>query len=376
MTTTTSTRRAAFAALALLLLPDSAAAQAADRCETYPSLGITGLACQNCTVSRSGTRRWASFSTEPRILAVAPDGAAAGLLRADDVIVAVGGHLITTRDGGLAFTAFDVGDEVHLRIRRDGRERDVRVVAEAACAPEAPAPPVAPEPAPSPDAPPPPAPSPSPVAPPVSPPPAPEPVDPPAAPEPPVEVAGRMWQYSRGLPRLGMSLACDGCTLRTDDEEGSIWTFREWPEVRSVDRGSAAEAAGFRAGDRLVRLDGIDLRTPEGGRRMGRVRAGESLRWQILRDGVLRDLAITLPTPPTPPTPAAAPAPPAAPAAPVRVVARIGEVDVEVRGDPVVVLEDENVVIIRAEGVEVRLERRPPPSPSPPAPGGRGGVGA
>ncbi len=374
MTTTTSARRAASVALAWLLLPGAAVAQTAERCESFPSLGITGLACQNCTVSRSGSRRWASFSTEPRIMGVAPDGPASGLLRADDVIVAVGGHLITTRDGGLAFTDFDVGDEVHLRIRRDGRERDVRVVAEAACAPRAPAPPAAPEPAPSPPAPPAPAASPSPAAP--SPPRAPEPTAPPAAPEPPVEVAGRMWQYSRGLPRLGMSLACDGCTLRMDDEVGSIWSFREWPEVRSVDRGSAAEAAGFRAGDRLVRLDGIDLRTPEGGRRMGRVRAGESLRWQVLRDGVLRDLAFTLPRAPAPPTPAAAPAPPAAPIAPVRAVARIGDVDVEVRGEPVVVLEDDDVVIIRAEGVEVRLQRRPTPSPSPPAPGGRGGAGA
>lgn len=361
MTTTETILWRAGAVLLLAFAPTSLSAQTTPgACDPHPSLGITGLSCQDCTVSRIGSDRWASFSTEPRILSVAPDGPAAGVLRAGDVIVAVDDRLITTRAGGAAFVDFEVGDEVRLRIRRDGRERDVSVTSDARCAPAPPAPP-APEPAPSAATAPRP---PSPAAPaPVDPaaPPAPQPRLPPAAPEPPAEVAGAMWQYSQGLPRLGMSLSCDDCSLRSDAEGRAIWTFTSSPEVRAVEPGSPAEAAGFRAGDRLLRIDGLDLRSPEGGRRMGGVTPGASVAWDVMRDGVLRTLRFRLPDAASP-APPAPPRPPA-PAGPVRAVTRIGDVDVEVRGDRVVVLEDEGVVVIRADGVEVRLVRRRAPAP-------------
>ena len=134
------------ALLLALVLPAGTRAQSASNstCEMIPSLGINGISCQNCSLSFAAGRRFASFGTEPRIIAVAPDGPSAGLLRAGDILVAVDGHLITTRSGGEAFAGYDVGDLVRLTVRRDGRERDVALEAGEACRPEPPAPPAAP----------------------------------------------------------------------------------------------------------------------------------------------------------------------------------------------------------------------------------------
>ena len=95
--------------LLVFTLPALAQAQSAANqpCEMMPSLGIEGISCQNCSLSFAAGRRSASFSTEPRIIRVAPDGPSAGLLRAGDLLIAVNGRLITTRSGGEAINVFD-----------------------------------------------------------------------------------------------------------------------------------------------------------------------------------------------------------------------------------------------------------------------------
>src|SRR5687768_13525048 len=68
------------------------------RCEASAQvgwLGISGLECSNCTMSSERM----SFSTEPRITAVATGSPAANVLRPGDVILSVNGSLITTTEG-------------------------------------------------------------------------------------------------------------------------------------------------------------------------------------------------------------------------------------------------------------------------------------
>ena len=363
--------------LLALALPAGARAQAASdqSCEMIPSLGIDGISCQNCSLSFAAGRRFASFSTEPRILRVASDGPSAGLLRAGDILVAVNGRLITTRSGGEAFSTYGVGDQVRLTIRRDGRERDVALEAGEACRPEPPAPPAPPRAvvsrgearpprAPEPVR----APSPSRVPTPSS---APTPPRAPTAaaaprPEPLSELAGSLMSLSEGLPPLGVALACTDCSMEVRGD-ALAWRFSEPPSIRSVEPGSAAALAGVRAGDRVIRVDGLAITSERGGERLARLESGRDVTLALDRDGLPVEVTLALPrsTPlasgrsATPRVAAVpnAPLPPVS-AGPLRQVSRLGDVDIEVRGDAAVYIEEGDFVIIRSQGLEVRLRRR------------------
>jgi hypothetical protein len=344
------------AMLLVLTLPAVILAQsAADQsCEMMPSLGITGISCQNCSLSFATGRRSASFSTEPRILGVAPAGPSAGLLRAGDILIAVDGRLITTRGGGEAFSSYDVGDLVRLSVRRDGRQRDVELRAVEACRTEPPAPLAPPRPL-VPGSPPSAARAPS-SAP-----------FPPTAPEPLSLRAGSLMSLSEALPPLGIALACTDCSIEVRDD-APAWSFSGPPWIRAVESGSAADAAGLRAGDRVVRVDGLDVTSERGGERLARLEAGRSVILDLERDGLPVVVTLTLPatvplaSAPSPrdPTSRAAPDAPISPAAagPLRQVSRLGDVDIEVRGEAAVFIEEGDFIIIRSQGLEVRLRRR------------------
>ena len=366
----TSILRLGAALLHALVLPSGAQAQSASgpTCEMIPSLGIDGISCQNCSLSFAAGRRFASFSTEPRIIGVAPDGPSAGLLRAGDILVAVDGQLITTRGGGEAFAGYDAGDLVRLTVRRDGRERDVALEAGEACRPEPPAPPAppravsprgearpprAPEPvaAPSPTR----APSPTGAPAPVS---APRPARAPtplARPEPLSVLAGSLMSLSEGLPPLGVALACTDCSMEVRGD-ALAWRFAEPPNIRSVEAGSAADAAGVRSGDRLLRVDGLAVTSERGGERLARLEPGRTVELTLERNGMRSTGVVS--GPPRAPTTATVPRAPAPPAGPLRQVSRLGDVDIEVRGDAAVYIEEGDVIIIRSQGLEVRLRRR------------------
>src|SRR5918999_378345 len=136
------------ALLLALFLPGAQAVQAGDaavavargRCpEGHPEtgdIGITSLLCVSgsCAVNlRSGRGYTHEFSTEPRIDGVDRGGPADGKLRDGDVIVAIDGVLITTREGGRRLANLKVGVPVTLRIRRAGREMDVTLVSKLGC---------------------------------------------------------------------------------------------------------------------------------------------------------------------------------------------------------------------------------------------------
>jgi S1-C subfamily serine protease len=219
------------------------------------TLGITGMGC-NCTVQTDaqGGARWL-FDTEPRVLSLADDGPADGILEAGDMIVAIDGQLITTSAGGSRWSSLRPGESVRLRIRRGEGLRDVVVQTTAKC-----------------------------------------PGDAPASRQP--VVADRVPEKSL-LPRgwIGANLSChcsaSASGLSNDLLPGSVnWTFREPPVIGQVIEGGPAAAARLRAGDRLLTIDGVAFDTPEGGRRFSLMTPGTPVQLVIERDG--RRLAVEL----------------------------------------------------------------------------------
>ena len=94
-------------------------------------LGI-GLSCSQCSLSVMGNgdmRRW-TFSEPPSVFSVDDNGPGdkAGL-RIGDVLTAVDGVALVTREGGTRFGSIRPGQTVRLTYRREGRERTVEMVA-------------------------------------------------------------------------------------------------------------------------------------------------------------------------------------------------------------------------------------------------------
>jgi membrane-associated protease RseP (regulator of RpoE activity) len=94
------------------------------------ALGITTYHCESCVTSydAAGLATY-SFRVEPTVIAADSTRG----LRGGDVLVAVDGKLITTREGAELF-ARPVPGSITLRVRRDGRPVDVAVRVEDSCA--------------------------------------------------------------------------------------------------------------------------------------------------------------------------------------------------------------------------------------------------
>lgn len=343
-------------AAALVSLPPGVAAQqrtttpASDTCEegrVRGSLGITGLTCRDCSFeSHNGSMTSARFGTEP-VVTGTEDGS---LVQPGDVLVALDGHLITTRAGAEAYTQIQPGDRVRVTLRRNGVERELAITAGVRCdrpppSPRAPATPRTPE--------------------------------PPASPSPAAAPAV-VWGPDRVLPappappalsavrpdaRLGFAFECDRCRY---DGEGERWSFESYPVVFGVE--AAGPAAGrLRAGDVLVALDGHDLRDAEGGRAFSGLTPGRTARWTVVREGTRVTVetrteakAVVPRADPREPMPPLAPAPrPDVEPAALRYAGSVGAARVEVHGDPVTVSRSGDVLIIRTAGNTIRIELRP-----------------
>jgi hypothetical protein len=308
-------------------------AQDAARCDGHrvPDLGFEEMRGSMSFSAQNG-RFSADFGSEPRIGRIRADGPGAGRLREGDVLVAVDGRLITTREGGERYASIRRGERVNLTVRRDGRTHEVPVVAGERCM-RPPAPPPAPRPAPRPPTPPaPPVPS---VPPPPSVPPA-----PPAPPAPPQMLPGG-W--------FGLGIHCRDCGVHGQTGRDPEFRFREPPTVMSVEPGTPAARAGMRRGDRLTHVDGHSLATPEGWRRFGAIRPGQEVRWSYLRDGRTHQATITALARPD------ASRPPAGER--LRYSGRVGSVQVEARGAPVTVTTDPATgeTVIRSADLTVRI---------------------
>jgi Periplasmic protease len=114
----------------------TAAAQAGcrGRKDPFGDLGIGLFQCvgADCLVAGRNTEAPAhSFLTEPRLWKLSPP--AAGELRDGDVLVAVDGAPITTREAGKRLATLRPGEVATLRVRRADRSVDVRLQAIPSC---------------------------------------------------------------------------------------------------------------------------------------------------------------------------------------------------------------------------------------------------
>jgi hypothetical protein len=258
-------------------------------------LGIEALDC-DCTysgraVSSDGyvtrVRRW-TFRSEPQVGAVRDGGPAEGKLREGDVITAIDGVLITTREGSRRFANVTPGTPAVLTVRREGREFPVRIVADAVCPEDALAPTgMAMVTMPTPPTPP-------------TPPTSPTPPTPPTAPEPPqAPETARLPKPSipteEALPRgwSGFALTCRNCGGQPgEDGAYPVWEFGTLPTIYFVDPGSPAARAGLQIGDVLAELDGVSLLTEDGGKRFGALQPGQSVKWTIRRGGRVQNVTV------------------------------------------------------------------------------------
>jgi hypothetical protein len=121
-----------------LTLPGRALAQdgrnACPAGERVPALGVDRLICigGSCSINvdtDEGVEH--RFSTEPRVDAVS--GAARGVLKPGDVVVAIDGLPITTREGGRRFANPLPGEPARLTVRRGGKEIALAIVPEPGC---------------------------------------------------------------------------------------------------------------------------------------------------------------------------------------------------------------------------------------------------
>jgi S1-C subfamily serine protease len=215
-----------------------------------PWFGISGIAC-SCDVKTNpdGTREW-TFRTELEILSVDPGGPSNGILQPGDIIVAIDGQLITTRAGATAWNSMRPGEAHVFRVRRNGGLLDLSIPVRTRC------------------------------------------VEPRA--DAGISEARAERQVERRLlPRgwLGIGLACD-CTVSAGSDY-PIWMFEQLPTIRAVAPDSPGSAAGLRAGDVLVRVNGLRLDTQAGGQEFSRIRPGSRVRLQVRRSGALLSLEIT-----------------------------------------------------------------------------------
>jgi len=124
-------------ALALAAAP-AASAQEAKQCpDGRPPKGDLGIELR-CSSSRCvwgyafSDGRWAqTFTTEPIVHALRPPADA--VLEAGDVLVAIDGKLSTTADAGRRLAQVGPGEQVRLRLRRNGEEREVTIAAMPTC---------------------------------------------------------------------------------------------------------------------------------------------------------------------------------------------------------------------------------------------------
>jgi S1-C subfamily serine protease len=261
---------------------ETVAAVAGGGCpEGHPQTGDLGIRSLLCVSGSCQVNRWTGrgytheFSTEPRVNGVIGGSPADGKLREGDVITAIDGVLITTREGGRRLANLTPGVPVTLRIRRGGREMDVVLVPRVGCnmpqlavlGGEGPTP---------------------------------RPVMVPISPREAWEVqAARQAGMARpGLPAappfsFGLELACGPCGWMTDPGGGLRWYSPVSPVVRSVEPGGPGDLAGLQPGDVLLAVSGYALNGEGSGRPLGKLRPGEPVEIRFLRGREARSVEIT-----------------------------------------------------------------------------------
>ena len=309
--------------------------------------GFSGFEC-NCAFSvfADGRRRW-SFRTEPLVRGITEGGPSHGIIEPGDMITAIDGHLITTREAGELFAMAKPGEEVMFTVRRGDHVSKYPVTPGLSCervtsrhdmldiA-------VVPRPDP--------------------------------APRVVVDVAPRV---EVAIPELsivsvfpggwfGFGINCD-CDIKASNEgEPPVWSFRDPPEIYSVETGSPADRAGLRRGDILLEIDGVELTSDEGGERFGAVEPEQEVEFTYRRGGDTQKVGIAAERRFVEVMVGVPPEPDAPPRAKLhietlRYAGTVGDVDVEVRGGSSVIIsvikDGEEIEIVTSDS-RIRLRRR------------------
>lgn len=238
-------------------------------------IGISHLLCVagSCSVNLRTDRGYShDFSTEPRIRGIEKDGPAWGRLQDGDVLVAVDGVLITTREGGRRLANLTPGRPVTLRIRRGDKEVDVALLPKLGCnmpnlavlggdpttthaiqkTPRAPEPPPIPEP------------------------------------------SSRPLPAQRVMPPVdfGMEIDCGNCGWHREPDGTLIFSTSREPKVMRVEPGGPADQAGLRPRDVLLRIDGEPITSPAAAERLGSLEPNQAVTLEVGRAGSLRRVQI------------------------------------------------------------------------------------
>jgi predicted metalloprotease with PDZ domain len=251
---------------------------AMSRCrEGHPETGDIGILSLLCVSGSCQVNLWTGsgyrheFSTEPRVDGVLRGGPADGRLQDGDVIIAIDGALITTREGGRRLASLKPGVPVTLRIRRGGKEMDVTLVPRLGCnmprlavlggSGPAARPAVAPFSTREAWA---------------------------------VEAARQVRMARTAAPfSFGLELECGPCGWRSDPWGALFWTSPVPPTVRAVVPGGPGDLAGLEPGDVLLAIDGHSLSGAASGRALGKLPPGEPVELRFRRGRETRTVSIT-----------------------------------------------------------------------------------
>jgi hypothetical protein len=105
--------------------------------EMAGTIGIARFECvgRSCSVSERDARGGYAhnFAVEPSVGSLTAAVSPARELRVGDVVLAIDGVPITTREGGRRIANLAVGDTVLVRIRREGEEMELALVPVLGC---------------------------------------------------------------------------------------------------------------------------------------------------------------------------------------------------------------------------------------------------
>ena len=226
-------------------------------------LGFTGIECVRCTISGKHLRGEPDieFVTEPILTGIRKGGPAEGKLQEHDVLVSIDGQLITTRAAAIQYSWLEPGKLVKVTVRRDGVLKDVEITPSARCAPVT------------------------------------------------TEtlnfwrgplVASDLLSFKTGLLQyktlagrgwLGLALNCPTCNTPL----GFLTkvSFATYPEVAQVSPGSPADKAGLRAGDMLIAINGVSLKSPAGATAFRELKPNQQVSLLVVRDGTTLTITLT-----------------------------------------------------------------------------------
>jgi S1-C subfamily serine protease len=203
--------------------------------------GYRFISCVDCLkVTRVGTRQYTTFSAEPVLHQIRPDGPSAGLLQDRDTLVSVNGHHATTLEAGMLLSDWQP-EPVTFVVRRNGAERTIAVKPDRYCVPE--------------------------------------------------RQSFMSAQAPRGT-RLGVAIECNRCRIVVGEDGRERWNYREAPVLLEVLPAGPAGLAGLRKGDTLIAVDRLPITSPAAAERLGSITRGRSMEWTVRRDG--RTVTVTV----------------------------------------------------------------------------------